>query len=45
LSPQEGVLLVCDLEKYGAVARIYGKDKEKRGLVVYVLLQTGFLTN
>jgi len=34
---QACILLDCDLQKYRTSQRIYGEDKQKRDLVVYIM--------
>ena len=38
-------VLDCDFERYRIAPRVYGEDKERRDLVVYLLRETGLLTN
>jgi len=38
-------LLNCDLEKFKKVQRLYGKDKDDRDLLVYLLWERGVHTN
>jgi len=38
-------VLDCDVERYRTAPRVYGEDKERRDLAVYLLWKTGLLTN
>jgi len=45
LLEQGAKLLNCDLEKLKKAQRLYGKDKENRDLLVYLLWERGVHTN
>jgi putative transposase len=45
LLEQGAKLLACDVEKLKNVQRLYGKDKENRDLLVYLLWERGVNTN